>query len=95
MELLRASISMRPTAHGGRERAVDLRGKYRPHLQVGEGPLLGVQISSDAAHEVRPGNSAVVTLLRLYEVDYSSLHVGVKFAILEGEREVGTGVVIE
>ncbi|HEY0240629.1 MAG TPA: hypothetical protein VGC37_18515 [Friedmanniella sp.] len=94
VELLRAEIVMTPTAAGGRTRPADLRGAYRPHLRVDNGPLLGVQISSDLADEVAPGQTAVVSLLRLFEIDYSSLQVGTRFAILEGAREVGTGAVL-
>lgn len=85
---------MSPTATGGRTRPADLRGAYRPHLRVDDGPLLGVQITSDSTDEVAPGETAVVRLLRLYKIDYSSLHLGTRFAILEGAREVGTGAVI-
>lgn len=94
MELLRAEIVMRPTAAGGRKRPADLRGAYRPHLRVDNGRPLGVEMTSDLIDEVAPGQTAVVNLLGLYEIDYSSLHVGTRFAILEGAREVGTGAVI-
>lgn len=85
---------MGSTAIGGRRRPADLRGSYRPHLRVDNGPLLGVQITSDSADEVAPGQTIVVDLLRLYKIDYSSLRLGTRFAILEGAREVGTGAVI-
>jgi hypothetical protein len=86
---------MSPTAAGGRKQPADLRGVYRPHLRVDDGPPLGVQITSNLADEVAPGQTAVVNLLRLYEIDYSSLQAGTPFVILEGARVVGTGAVIE
>jgi translation elongation factor EF-Tu-like GTPase len=95
VELLRAEIVMSPTSAGGRKQPAELRGAYRPHLRVDDGAPLGVQISSDLADEVAPGQTAVVSLLRLYDIDYSSLQVGTRFAILEGERVVGMGFVIK
>ena len=86
---------MRATADGGRTQPAGLLGAYRPHLRVGDGPPLGVQITSDLVDHVAPGQTAAVSLLRLYAIDYSSLQVGTRFAILEGARDVGTGTVID
>lgn len=91
---VRALVVLHPHNAGGRSSSIDLTGRYRPHLQVDGGPPLGVQVSSSSAEELEPGGTTEVDLLPLYDVDYSALRAGAQFTIMEGAREVGTGVVL-
>jgi len=91
---VRAVVVLHPHDAGGRSSSIDLGGRYRPHLTVDAGPPLGVQVSSDVAEELEPGGTAEVDLLLLYDVSYFALSAGARFAIMEGAREVGTGVVL-
>ena len=91
---VRALVVLHPHDAGGRSSSIGLTGRYRPHLQVDGGPPLGVQVVADPAGELEPGGRAEVDLLLLYDVDYSALRAGAQFTIMEGAREVGTGVVL-
>jgi translation elongation factor EF-Tu-like GTPase len=90
-----AQITLHSTAMGGRTRAAALDGRYRPHLQVGSGEPLGVEVTSADQSEVLPGESASVKIRLLYDtVDYSALTPGAKFSVLEGPRVIGVGEVL-
>lgn len=58
MDSLRAEISLLPNCEGGRSGAVDLGGRYMPHLRVDGGEFLGVVLRSDTAAAVEPGEAA-------------------------------------
>lgn len=95
MRIVPALITLHPTVIGGRKGPAGLDGQYRPHLQVGQGELLGVEFAGLGQHEVRPGESASVVLRLLYDtVDYSALTPGARFSIMEGQRVVGIGEVL-
>lgn len=91
---VRAVVVLHPRDAGGRSSSIDLTGRYRPHLRVDGGPPLGVQVHSDSDEELEPGGTAEVDLLLPYDVDYSALRAGARFTIVEGAREVGTGIVL-
>lgn len=94
MDSLRATLSLLPTAEGGRHSAVDLQGKYMPHLRVDSGQYLGVAIRSDVASTLEPGATGTVTVDLLYDVDYEELKAGARFEVLEGSKRVGTGQIL-
>jgi translation elongation factor EF-Tu-like GTPase len=81
---------------GGRNGPAALDGRYRPHVHVEAGQLLGVEVTSGERPEVPPGESATVELRLVYDdVDYSALAPGVHFAILEGPKVIGSGEVLK
>ncbi|WP_284987661.1 hypothetical protein [Arthrobacter sp. fls2-241-R2A-172] len=94
MDSLRADISLLPNSEGGRSGAIDLSGRYTPHLRVDGGEYLGVALRSDTAVTLDPGESGLVTLDLLYDIDYGALAPGARFEILEGNRRIGAGVVL-
>lgn len=93
MPSVHAEINLLETRAGGRERGIDASGGYRPHVRVDGGELLGVEVVG-GDRWIEPGESAVVDLELLYDVDYSLLQPGTTFSIVEGPRRVGTGVVL-
>lgn len=94
MDSLTAKISLLPLNEGGRSRPVDLGGRYMPHLRVDGGEYLGVALRSDTAATLEPGESGIVTIDPLYDIDYGALAPGVRFEILEGKSRIGTGVIL-
>lgn len=94
MNSLGAEISLLPTAEGGRRAAVDLGDRYMPHVRVDGGEFLGVALRRETASTLEPGESGIVTIDLLYDIDYGALDTGTRFEILEGNRRVGTGVVL-
>lgn len=93
---VRARIRLRPTSEGGRQAAIGLDGRYRPHAVVvrGDGTHLGVIVRSSEAAELEPGETSEVILQLLYDTDYSSLSAGADFTIVEGTKAVGDGRVL-
>lgn len=92
-------IRMTPTEKGGRSTSIfprkdDLK-PYRPHLKpTANQELLGV-VFVDGPAELRPGEEAQVTAELVYSVDYSSLKKDSDFDVLEGNRVVAQGKVLE
>jgi translation elongation factor EF-Tu-like GTPase len=95
METLRGIIRLLPTVAGGRRTAIALDGRYRPHLSLDDGTLLGVRIRSDESAELQPGAQGIVLLDLPYEIDYGALVEGTPFSIMEGPRAVGNGWIVE
>lgn len=93
MRFVPVLLTLRSTAEGGRNRPVSLTGRYRPHVRVGEGEVLGVVVVSAAVDVLAPGESTPADLQLLYDVDYSALQPGASFSVLEGRRVVGAGEV--
>ncbi|RYF31930.1 MAG: hypothetical protein EOO23_00875 [Comamonadaceae bacterium] len=82
---------------GGRSVPACLSATYRPHLRVGSGENLGVAFTgseTDAVH-AHKCLSAEVAFVYAPQVDYGALVVGAQFLVLEGERVVGVGRVVE
>jgi len=90
---VRARITLLETVAGGRERGIDTSGGYRPHVRVDGGEMLGVEVVGEG-RSIEPGESGVVDLELLYDIDYSPSQPGVAFSIVEGARRVGTGVIL-
>ncbi len=69
--------------------------KYRPHLvPAGSRSMLGVAFV-DGPESIAPGGSAEVEFACVYDsVPYDELRPGVRFTVVEGDRRVGTGVVL-
>ena len=68
---------------------------YRPHLRVGKGEYLGIEVVR-ASEGVKQGSvQVVVRLLYWPQVNYDALCAGTSFDVLEGPNIVGTGRVIE
>lgn len=92
MELL---IKFDSPEEGGREHFPELQnGLYRPHVVI-EGrnhdEYLGVQFIGCSGLQAF-GSEILATVRLPYEdVDYSSLKIGVSFAIMEGGKKVGSG----
>jgi len=55
--------------------------------------MLGVEVVGEG-RSIEPGESGVVDLELLYDIDYSPSQPGVAFSIVEGARRVGTGVIL-
>lgn len=94
MDSLRATASLLPTAEGGRQSAVELGGRYMPHLRVDGEQYLGVRLRSDAVSTLEPGTTGTVTVDLLYDIDYGALTIGARFEVLEGRRRVGFGQIL-
>lgn len=89
---MRASITL--DAAGGRTTPIHPRARtYRPHfVPEGSSSLLGVQFTN-GPETMGPGESGDVEFECLYsEVSYDDLQPGVRFAVVEGARRVGSGV---
>jgi translation elongation factor EF-Tu-like GTPase len=91
--MVHAEITLFETQGGGRKQRISGRGGYKPHVRVNGDEMLGVELVG-GRQEIEPGESAQLDLVLLYDVDYSSLQPGAEFTILEGNRPVGTGVIL-
>ena len=80
---------------GGRNSPPIASESYRPHFRVGDGEPLGIEFVG-VSESVMPFGVAVeakVKFLYPAQVDYSPLSIGAQFAVFEGARIVGVGVV--
>ena len=83
----RAELYLLAASEGGRAKAI--RSGYRPHLFVG---ATAVTAQLDLEHELEPGARATVA----FTIDKPiALEPGVRFALREGGRTIGAGVVTE
>ena len=73
MDSLRAEISLLPISDGGRGGAVDLGGRYMPHLRVDGGSFSGSRSEATGQPPFEPGGSGIVTIDLLYDIDYGAL----------------------
>ena len=96
-ESVRANLTMLPAEAGGRQSPILPRaGQYMPHVRVGKGEHLGVRFVS-GPESLSPGAAGEVVFDLMYtdRVDSSQLQQGVQFELLEGNRVIGHGTVLE
>ncbi len=68
---------------------------YRPHLRVGDGEYLGIEVVRASEGIAKGRAQAIVRLLYWPQVNYDALSPGAAFDVLEGPNVVGHGRVIE
>jgi len=68
---------------------------YRPHLRVGNGEYLGIEVLRVSEGPAKASAQVVVRLLYWPQVNYDALSAGASFDVLEGPNIVGHGRVIE
>ena len=68
---------------------------YRPHLRVGDGEYLGIEVVRATDGAANGSANAIVRLLYWPQVNYDALLPGASFEVLEGPNVVGHGRVIE
>lgn len=94
-----ALITFFPLEEGGRaappQPPFSIDRSYRPDIVVdGESTYLGVRFVGGS--KTTPGEPGRFSFVETYpDLDYSTLHCGVKFTIREGSKIVGTGVILE
>ena len=67
---------------------------YRPHLRVGSGEYLGIEVLRAKEGKAKGTALAVLRLLYWPQVNYDALSPGASFEVLEGPKVVGGGRVI-
>ena len=98
MSQLKVKVLFKSENHGGRQnlplKLLSSR-EYRPHVVVDlESAYLGVCFIGQEGDLVVQ-EKCIATIDLIYnDVDYSSLISGTEFKILEGEKVVGSGVVM-
>ena len=68
---------------------------YRPHLRVGKGEYLGIEVLRASEGATKGSAEVVVRLLYWPQVNYDALAAGASFDVLEGPNIVGHGRVID
>jgi len=89
-----ATLSLFPTENGGRKKPV--YDHYRPSFAFNTINHFSGEISFPNLDELRPGGTATANIKLLASRHISQkLKSGDSFTILEGDKIVGTGVIIE
>ena len=89
-----ATLSLFPTENGGRKKPV--YDHYRPSFAFNTVNQFSGEVSFPDLDELRPGGTATANIKLLASRHISQkLKSGDSFTILEGDKIVGTGVIIE
>ena len=89
-----ATLSLFPTENGGRKKPV--YDHYRPSFAFNTINHFSGEISFPNLDELRPGGTATANIKLLASRHISQkLKSGDSFTVLEGDKIVGTGVIIE